>query len=230
MVQEHPPLAPSFEIFGAHAGYFTGPMLFAGLPGMVFQPAPMAPRYWFMSPEGNHLIQFQADRLLHNWRKAGEGDVYPRYEHIIDVFENEAARLAGFFSKTFSWVLVCSQVEITYINSIPLVLDGTISPPDHWVRFAPTSSPELEDFGGNFREVILNTDGNPVGRLICDFSVTQDPARGRLLNFGLTVRGRPETPDIEGARRFFDAGRERIVRRFTQLTTEAAHLAWERRT
>ena len=35
-----------------------------------FEPVP-GKRFWFLSPEENELIQFQQDRLLHNWRKEG---------------------------------------------------------------------------------------------------------------------------------------------------------------
>ncbi len=44
----------------------------------------------------------QRDRFIKNWRKAGEGDRYPSYEHVRDGFERD---FAGFrdLSRAMSW-------------------------------------------------------------------------------------------------------------------------------
>lgn len=63
-VEEYMPLPPAYELFG--------------LPGMgqtsnqfSFLEGPLHDRYWFLRTAGDELIQFQNDRLLHNWRKVG---------------------------------------------------------------------------------------------------------------------------------------------------------------
>src|SRR4051794_5656712 len=59
-VQEMPALPPNFETFGIPQGPQIGFNVLAGA---------SHDRFWFLSPAGEQLIQFQMDRLLHNWRK-----------------------------------------------------------------------------------------------------------------------------------------------------------------
>ncbi len=52
---------------------------------------PMHNRFWFTSSSGDEIIQFQNDRLLHNWRKVGDqSNKYPRFDAIVTKFHNEA--------------------------------------------------------------------------------------------------------------------------------------------
>jgi hypothetical protein len=51
----------------------------------------------------------------------------------------------------------------------------------------------------------------------------------RVFQFMLTVRGRPSTADLSGAREFMDMGRAAIVNSFAALTTDRMHKAWGRR-
>lgn len=88
-VTEHPPLVPTFETFGA-----------TGAGGVAFSveqvTGPPVPRLWFAKENKTELIQFQASRFIHNWRKAASGIDYPRYEHIREKFFAEVAEIEEF--------------------------------------------------------------------------------------------------------------------------------------
>lgn len=73
--EQHPPLPPAFEIFGVPA---------PGAPRLQIQlqTVPDLPRFWLLNEAGTEIIQLQNDRFVHNWRKVGSGDAYPRYERI----------------------------------------------------------------------------------------------------------------------------------------------------
>ncbi len=80
--EEYPPLNAVIEKFGlpeAHKSDIQVQML----------PSPPVPRVWFLNETGTELVQVQQDRFVHNWRKVGTGDVYPRYERVREVFRNE---------------------------------------------------------------------------------------------------------------------------------------------
>jgi hypothetical protein len=64
-VEEQPPLQPSFEVFGL-------PQAAQGWAGFVM--GPTHNRFWFLTRQKDELIQFQHDRLLHNWRKVGTNE------------------------------------------------------------------------------------------------------------------------------------------------------------
>ena len=88
---------------------------------------------------------------------------------------------------------------------------------------------EREDDNMSFREIIRGEQGQPVGRL--NYSITSGlKADGsRIIVLSTTARGAPEGADIESAMRFLERGRELIVTRFAQITTEEAHKVWGRR-
>ena len=126
-VQEQPPLAPSFETFGTP----FGPQIsfnFIGVGGH--------PRYLFTSIDQAELLQFQPDRFLHNWRRVpGKNNLYPRFELIIEKFENELnileRRLASYGKKQ----LDINQCEITYVNHIYSSVTESEPNPSDWLTF-----------------------------------------------------------------------------------------------
>ena len=67
---EQAPIPPAFETFG------TKPMLTSSIQIQAML-VPPVPRLWFETDDGEHLVQLQQDRLLHNWRKRSPGMEYP---------------------------------------------------------------------------------------------------------------------------------------------------------
>ena len=54
------------------------------------------------------------------------------------------------------------------------------------------------------------------------------PDGQEVIILSLTVKGAPSSTDIESALEFLIRGREEIVQRFAELTTDSAHKKWER--
>lgn len=217
-VEEHPALPPMFETFG-------------GRPGAQFKLGLITgashDRFWFLSPERDELIQFQADRLLHNWRKIGDGsNPYPRFERMIAKFQSELAVLGGYFSRLAQQELNINQCEITYINHI--VVEECRNPSE-WLRFLKLPDGDQEDdFSFTFRNVIRASDGRPLSRLVVEANSAVTQRGKRIIQLNLINRGAPPGPRVDDAIKFLHDGRERIVTKFAELTTESAQQKWER--
>lgn len=220
-VQMQPPLPPTFETFGL-------PHQRASFPQFNFLPLPPHGRFWFLTESGSELVQFQQDRLIHNWRKVGgEHSEYPRFETMIARFKDELASLETYAASLESQTLAVTQCEITYVNHI--VYDpAAMSGPSNWLRFLSFDEKPPEDFSMSFREVLLDDDGKPQSRLQCDAASAVNSKEQSIISLTLSVRGAPKGNGIESTLEFLKAGREVIVQRFAELTTEKAHEKWKR--
>src|SRR5207248_2442659 len=145
---------------------------------------------------------------------------------------DEYSKLNRFAATRLGRELVPNQCEVTYVNHIDMadaldtlrIVDLTSSGPElqgqaegvvaqfHYVL--PKVGPELD---------------NPTGRLYVQVGAAVTRAGEQVFQLMLTARGRPLSPDMDGARGFMDIGRQAIVRNFTALTTERMHRAWGRR-
>lgn len=215
-LEEQPMLPPVFETFGGAA------------PGFHFQFGPFSSqsRLWFVSTDGNHLLQFQPDRFLLNWRKnMGEG-VYPRYERISAAFEEELTKLARHLLNEKDWALDINQVEISYINIIPV---SEFSEVKNWISLWNPPDFEIEGINMNFPEVVSDQNGQPIARLHHELiSAVSRDGSGKVLKLSLTYRGKPEGQGVAEAMKFMAEGRTAIVERFATITTKEAHRAWKR--
>ncbi len=188
----------------------------------------MHDRFWFLRKGGDELIQFQQDRLLHNWRKVGnQTNEYPRFERMVERFGNELSQLESYFSTLSPQALAINQCEVSYINHIE-VGSGPLDVAS-WLRGIAFEGVEVDDFNIGIREIIRGDNHQPIGRFTCDVSIGLKPDGKRIIVISLTARGAPSQSDIASALRFISKGRELIVTRFAQMTTEGAHKAWERR-
>jgi uncharacterized protein (TIGR04255 family) len=201
-----------------------------------FETAPPVPRCWFLNEKGTELIQVQQDAFVHNWRKVGDGDRYPRYEYVRDKFRLELGKFRQFVEREHLGKLVPNQCEVTYVNHIPLnegykkygqvgeVLTVWVS------QYSDNFLSEPEEVRFNVSYVIPDKTGNPLGRL----HIGAEPAyritdEKPIFLLKLTARGRPDGEGEEGLFRFLDKGREWIVRGFTSITTPRMHEIWGRR-
>ncbi len=227
-IEEHPPLTPMIERFGV-----TGPPR-GSLRLEPLESLPV-PRCWFLNEAGTELLQVQQDRFVHNWRKVGTGDVYPRYEHVRGTFEDELVRLEDFLRHEELGVLDPNLCEVGYVNHIVAgagwethgQLGEVLTVFD--AAYSEAFLPEAEEAYVAARYVIPGADGQPLGRL----HVTVDPVYRRednrpMLLMTLSARGRPDGDGVDGVLRFLDTGRQWIVRGFAALTTERMHEIWGR--
>ena len=217
LVQEHPPLAPAFETFGLPQ---------AGKISFEFGSTSPHNRFWFLSPGGEELIQFQNDRLLHNWRKIGDKvNAYPRFERVIEKLKEELLKIEEYFQSFKSGNFRITQCEVSYVNKIQV---SSHSDPQDWLRFLYPDNIKMDDFSMVFRRVMVGQNGKPQGRLICEASSAVDLKGQAMIVLSLTARGAPSTPDVNGALDFLKQGREIIVNTFADVTTDLAHKEWGR--
>lgn len=233
-VSEQPELPPTFETFGIQA---PRPGLGLSITQAI---GPPVPRLWFRNQEETELIQFQADRFAHNWRKIGRDQNYPRYEYIKHQFLNEFDVISRFTSEHKIGELRPNQCEVTYVNHVALEGDDNIHTSPHkafrffadWTpgRGDPTATlPRNEDSRFSARFVIEDGEGNPLGRLLVAADPAMDKDQKPIYRFTLTARGAPAKTDLDAVQSLFDVGREAIVRGFAALTTQKMHAQWGRR-
>ena len=224
--EEHPPRDVTLEMFGP-----PGPKKVS----IQFETTPPVPRCWFLNDKGTELIQVQQDAFVHNWRKIGEGEEYPRYESIREKFKSQLDSFQQFLDRESLGKLVPNQCEITYVNHI---LQG-----EGWKRYGQvgdvvtiwsthysnTFLTEPEEVRFSLQYVIPDSDGNPLGRLHIGLHPAYRIVDTKpLLVLKLTARGRPYGEGEEGVLRFLDTGREWIVRGFASITSPRMHKIWER--
>lgn len=218
-ISEQPPLAPVFE---TQAKFIQPPLWRIE----QVQYATLA-RYWFSQEDQNELIQFQNDRLIHNWKKSKTDTVYPRYSALLSKFSNEYNILEKFVTEKEFGSIIPNQVELTYVNNIEL--DKFIHKNNSRIfRIVSNSqiADDFEDMRFACRYMIKNNSGEFLGRLHVQCDPVFDSAGVPILLFQLTARGRPQTGDLNGVVEFLNIGHAKIVSSFDSLTTDFMHQRW----
>jgi uncharacterized protein (TIGR04255 family) len=216
--QEAPRLDPAFEVFG---GAET-----VSMPAFQFSISQSEPskRYWFIAEDDSHLLQFQDDRFYMNWRKRHQNK-YPRYEAIAEQFAKHLEGLRGVF-QGHGAPLIIKQAEVAYINIIPLIEKTAIA---DWLTIVRPSVLNVEQLNATFSEVVLSEDGKkPVARLRYELGLSSSREVRRAMRLSLIYRGTPADISTKSISDFLAAGRQRIVKRFCDITTEEAHKIWAR--
>ena len=121
-IQHAPPLPPMMiGASGEARGAPIGPTI------MLTSDAQLLPRTWFVSPDGSNVVQFQPDRLSHNWRRidpsiAGAA-AYPGFDALAAHFQAEVVVL-GEWLRSKGLVARFSMGELLYQNRFLLVSDA----------------------------------------------------------------------------------------------------------
>jgi uncharacterized protein (TIGR04255 family) len=192
------------------------------------------PRIFYIDSTDHWLIQLQPDHLLQNWRKS-EGEMpYPRFPAVRQRFLAAWTNLREFCATQGFAPPRINQLEVTYINHIPLGM-GWESPAEigrvfndfHWnasQRFLPPPEsvgwrmafalPEKQGrLHVSVRQAIRRSDKTPV--LLCE----------------LIARGMPTEESEAAIDTWLEMGREWIVRAFADLTRrEIQDQRWRRST
>lgn len=217
-VQEKPSLDPQFETFG---GFNTqgNVELQIGVP-------PVGCRLWFISADHSHLLQFQPNRFLINWRRRPNSETYPRFESIAEEFRANLITLVEHVRETFEHEISINQVEVTYINVIPVQDFGEAG---NWFSIWDSKSINAEILTANVSEVHYNEEEKPCARLFHEIQCGQTiDGKQKAFRFSLVFRGIPNGKDLSSAIEFLRLGREKIVLRFDEITTEQAHTIWSK--
>jgi uncharacterized protein (TIGR04255 family) len=228
-IEHHMPLGPQFEKIGGRRQSF-GELSRFNIEPLISAPLPRA---WFISENGQELIQIQPDRFIRNWRRLDSSNEYPRYEkHLRGEFLKNLMMLESFYQESGLGKLQPNQCEISYINHIDI--DKTHNHLNEiftgWSgQYNLSNIADLEDINLTVKHIIKNDDGEFIGRLyvkvMSAFKLIDDSP---IFIIELTVRGRPLEKDVEGIIKFMDFGRESIVRAFTEMTTSEMHNIWNR--
>jgi uncharacterized protein (TIGR04255 family) len=224
---EQAPIPPAFETFG---GTPTAAPTFQIQTLLV----PPMPRHWFETESGEHLVQLQSDRIIHNWRQRNPEMQYPRYELIRRRFASEVAKLEALFRKEQIGEIRPNHCEVTYINTI--TLPEGLNPHHHldqittlWTsKFSEPFVPELENGTIQTRFILKRAD-SPYGRVYVSFVpaflVTNSSP---VIQLEVTAKGRPQADSVSSAFDLLDEERGVVVRTFTAVTTPAMHQQWGR--
>jgi uncharacterized protein (TIGR04255 family) len=227
-LEQHPPLAPTFETFG------SVPQFVPNLIVPMFGGYEM-PRVFLINPDKTQLLQIQRDRFLHNWRKIQSGGDYPRFERMLERFQSGLEMFAKVISEQKLGEVVPNQCEVSYINQIPIAEHDDIFALLKKLFPQQTGGLELEGIGDPedlrllLRYVMRDDKEAPLGRLI----VAAEPARRSdgipIVQLTFTVRGRPATANISGVLEFLERGRIHMGRAFVKLTGSEMHKIWGRK-
>lgn len=218
-VEEQPALPPAFETFGGAPAQMGLQFQFGGPPKKT--------RLWFISKDDTHLLQFQDDRLLLNWRRRENGNDYPNFEGIFPILRRSLKTLSEWFISETGHVLEVNQAEVTYINLVPA---SDFSAPQDWLTFLNATPLNLELASLTLAEVLNDEAGKPHARFFHELVTVQMPdSRERVISFNLTIRGAPKDGSLAAAFDFIQSARERIVLRFEELTTERAKAVWRKK-
>ena len=225
-IQEQPPL-PSVPIERA------GPK-----PGALQMQLEIAQgrrtRTWLLDDEERELLQIQHDRFIRNWRKAGEQDLYPRYErHIRPRFEEDFRKFVDFVSRCGLGEIKPVQCEVTYFNRIRPAKEIWRDASDMHRAMTTYSPPVLADLPASYEQsrlqqtFAIEDDGQFIGRLYTELFPVETDGEATM-RYHLTVRGRPKTPTIDGVLEFLDLGRRLIVECFERTTSTEMHRVWKK--
>ena len=219
LVQEHPALPPQFEIFGREPQFNFG----------IIDGA-MHDRFWFVSADDSELIQFQGDRLIHNWRKRENSkNEYPRFDNMIKKYQREIQKLDKYMRAFDVKGLSINQCELTYTNKIDLNSDRKSEDFSNLFSFLDFGALNFDDFRMNFRSVLSDKEGQPYGRLICDMTTAKRSNDDKgIIQLALTVRGAARDGSISAGIDFLTESRDLIVLTFDDMASQAAHQRWGR--
>ena len=194
---------------------------------------PPLPRVFYIDSTDHWLIQLQPDHLVQNWRKSDGEMPYPRFPAVRQRFLAAWTNLREFCDTQGFAPPRVNQLEVTYINHIPLGM-GWESPAEigrvfidfDWKtanRFLPEPEtvvwrmafalPEKQGrLHVSVRQAIRRSDKNPV--LLCE----------------LIARGMPTEESDAAIDSWLGMGREWIVQAFADLTRrEIQDQRWRRK-
>jgi len=220
-VEEQPSLPPSTEVDQS-----------SGIPTVQLSLSTATPRvrYWFLSDAGSNLIQVQHDRLVVNWRRGDESGLYPRYQHMRNIFRDKATEFENFLAETSMGKLRINQAEVSYINAIEAPGDK-IGQLDQLLRnWSNLSSHHLGEAEEARAAMIFRLPD--IGQGPARLHVGVDPAVRsdgvRVIFLTLTAQGAPRGETLKDALDFMDAARGHVVQSFAELTSESMHTEWGR--
>lgn len=218
-----PPLPPTFETVGPDFGSAFG----------INVRTDLLPRSWFISSDDEHVIQFQPDRLIANWRVRPAGGEYPRYPEVRRRFVSAYDALTRLVHRRGYPDIVPNQCDLTYFNKVPLP-EGAAWSDIHQLlsgmelQTGPEWSDGFEDYQLVLGRRLLRQPQGALGRLFVECRPIQTGPTQKAWALNITVRGRPGGDNFNAVLEFFDTAHVEIVNCFTAITTDTMHGRWGR--
>jgi uncharacterized protein (TIGR04255 family) len=198
----------------------------------VIHGAPPLPRCWFIDEPGNRLIQLQEDRFVHNWRKVGGDEQYPRYEGILTEFLRRWEGFKEFLEQRGKGRAKEDVFELSYINHIEKGV-GWSDAGDLAGLFSFLSGRGTDGFLPSPSSIVYRARyalPAPMGYLEVSVNpVVRAHDQKEAIQLQLTSRGPSKRIDGLEVSAWFGLAREWIVKGFADLTSEEAHKIWGRR-
>jgi len=200
---------------------------------LAFGEVPPLPRVWFVHENDQGVIQVQRDRFLHNWRKVGPDDEYPRYHRVIGMFREHLETFDAFLRQMDFGEINPRQYEMTYVNLIPvedgwesLAEIGGVMPDLSWRPIPDRFLPTFESCRWHADFLLPDR----AGRLHVALHTGRRKEDGRpVLRLELTARGIGADTGRVAMWDWFDLAHEWIVRGFTDLTGDGIQRqVWKR--
>ena len=188
-------------------------------------------RTWFTSGDDQFVVQVQNTRFFLNWRRRDQAyphfdEIAPRFWSVYDLFVSTLKEHAGGRP-------ALQQLEVSYINWIDDLDISVFFKPTFAARAtianisnAPTTASTA------MRYLVNDSAGRPIAGLHVQCvpsmrlvgGIAQQGAQLHL-NFRAPFKYEPNREKIVSVG---EAGRDAIVRLFTDLTTDEAHKVWGR--
>jgi uncharacterized protein (TIGR04255 family) len=229
-VEEHGLLDPAYETFGVSSNpssmVLQIPFEFAA-GGMH---AYRGHRFFFVSEDRRLLIQLQQNRLHLNWRKLSSDEEYPRHPALIEQFAEVVKLHRKWCADNELGLPSPTQWEIVYVNRFGLVAaDGSQCGLSSYFPWLKGLEGWTEDGAIQYRHRLLNEADEPVARLNTSLRYGTNPDGTREAVLELLVRGAPPAnASMHDCVPALTAGRNIIVNRFADMTSQNAHRVWEK--
>lgn len=193
--------------------------------------APPLRRVFYITEDGNYLLQVQPSRFLANWRKRHEHDQYPRFTAAYARFASGWETFLAFLGQEKLGSPRVNQYELTYINHIFEATEAFPEGMQEHLRFLSWRNTRSLGFlpaprVANLRVQFPLANGKGVLHATVTHGLRASDKKGVMV-LDLTARG-PARSDWSDMKGWFDLAHEWIVRGFTDLTTAEAHQRWER--
>ena len=186
-------------------------------------------RLWLISEADDYLIQVQSTRFIQNWRR--RGNEYPHFEEVRDLFWRNFETFRDFLKRNGLPDPKIEQVEVTYINWVSeLSVSEFLKPAGQAaIHFAgSTHNADLQTWTARY--TIANNLGIPQRlhvQALPAVRASNKSLRGTQLSLVVRAANRDGLTDANVSS-LVNESRAVIVEAFTELTTDIAHLRWER--
>jgi uncharacterized protein (TIGR04255 family) len=222
---DHPQVqqAPPYEIPTEPPGGKLRPAKGARLELVTENPKP---RYWFISPDGQEVVQVQDNYLALNWRRRSATQKYVSYDNLRARFTDLTRAVEQNLDKRGGDVHVL-RVELAYINVIEPNSLWRDTNETHRVISTRPPQADYEQFAFSYSRV-LTTEGRTVGRLHVDLAPGWDWEKDEpRLGLNLTARSAELSKNsIDEATQFLDHAHDEIGSTFLSLLTPEARNIW----